>query len=110
MHTEPLICPNCQSHELRGLTLRGPDGPPSVFIACAQCELLLASFRVDHGFLNSTDPEAVAAMLGNRVFESGRELTESLESLRAEAQQRYEIAIADAKTPAPDPPDETPDT
>lgn len=107
MHTEPLTCPNCQSHELRGLTLRGPDAPPSVFIACAQCELLLASFRVDHGFLNSTDPEAVAAMLGNRVFESGRELTESLESLRAEAQQRYKIAIADSKRT---PPDETPDT
>ncbi|TVQ61477.1 MAG: hypothetical protein EA378_08895 [Phycisphaerales bacterium] len=91
---EPLACPDCQSQKLRGLYARDPTAAPVVFIACAACETLIASFRLDHAFLNATEPEAVAAMLGNRAFESGRELTENLDTLRAEAQQRYDAARA----------------
>ncbi len=93
MLAEVLACPHCSEEKLLGVIAREPDAVPTVFLGCAACKGLVASFRLDQGFLNKRAMESVVSALGTNIFESGREVAEAIEKLSADAVERYNAAL-----------------
>ena len=95
MLAEVLACPHCSEDRLLGVIAREPDAAPTIFLGCAACKGLVASFRLDQGFLNQRAMESVVSALGTNIFESGREVTEAINRLSADAVERYNAALAE---------------
>ena len=94
MQVSRQTCQACGSIDVRNLLVRDSDQPTVVYVRCAQCKSLVASYELANYYHHGKGIESYLRGQGVAAADSGRQWLAEFKHIQQRALEGYEAALS----------------